>query len=292
MGLMGTLGGGGAGWVLSGGNPMGAAGGAYAGNWLEDKFSSAGGHDTYSPIVQPTVDYGGPTIDYAGNRSNTDLRELPMDYSMANSDRARSMAERGHQLDAYNMSMAAARGEGPSVAQQQMMAGQERAAQMGANVAAQARGGGGASLYAQQQAQQQAAMGAAAATRDAGILRAQEIAQARGEVGGLANSMRQAGQGDRQMSEARAIADAQARLANRKANDERSMGLLAAQQADRRAKAEYEAGNQDRALAAHNAAMGASQASDAANASRGERREAAILQAGATGYSGWQASKK
>lgn len=295
MGLFGMGAGGAAGWVATGGNPLGAAGGAYVGNYLEGKLGDwIGGGDggDYQPGYTGAVDYGGQTIDYASNRSQVDSREIPLDYSLANADRQRTLGDRARQAEAYQLSLAAAQGQTPSVAEMQMLRGQELAAQQGANLAASARGGGGASLYAQQMAQQQAAMGSAAATRDAGILRAQEMAQARGEVGGMANSMRQAGQGDRQMSEQRAIAEAQARLANRSANDERSMGLLQAQQADRRAKAEYEAGNWDRTAAQYNAAMGANAGADTAAANRGAQREAAAIGAGGALLGSSYASKK
>lgn len=98
------------------------------------------------------------------------------------------------------------RGEGLSLAQQQMLAGQQMAAQQGMQMAASARGGTAGLMLAQRAAQQQAALGSAAAARDTSMLRAKEIAEARGQYGGLLTSMRGMSQQQQQ-----AMLDAQMR---------------------------------------------------------------------------------
>lgn len=82
------------------------------------------------------------------------------------------------------------RGEGISLAEQQMRAGQAQAMQQAAQMAASARGGTAGLMMAQRSAQQQAALGTAGVARDAAMLRAKEVAEARGQYGGLLSSMR------------------------------------------------------------------------------------------------------
>jgi hypothetical protein len=82
------------------------------------------------------------------------------------------------------------RGEGISLAEQQMRAGQAQAMQQAAQMAASSRGGTAGLMMAQRSAQQQAALGTAGVARDAAMLRAKEVAEARGQYGGLLTSMR------------------------------------------------------------------------------------------------------
>lgn len=81
-------------------------------------------------------------------------------------------------------------GKTPSLAEQQMQAGQAQAMQQAAQMAASARGGTAGLLMAQRSAQQQAALGTAGVARDTAMLRAKEIAEARGQLGQLSTAMR------------------------------------------------------------------------------------------------------
>lgn len=89
-------------------------------------------------------------------------------------------------------------GKTPSLAEQQMRAGQAQAMQQAAQMAASARGGTAGLMMAQRAAQQQAALGTAGVARDAAMLRAKEVAEARGQYGGLLSSMRGMSQQQRQ----------------------------------------------------------------------------------------------
>ena len=82
------------------------------------------------------------------------------------------------------------RGEGISLAEQQMRAGQAQAMQQAAQMAASSRGGTAGLMMAQRSAQQQAALGTAGVARDAAMLRAKEVAEARGGLGQLSTAMR------------------------------------------------------------------------------------------------------
>lgn len=81
-------------------------------------------------------------------------------------------------------------GKTPSLAEQQMQAGQAQAMQQAAQMAASARGGTAGLLMAQRAAQQQAALGTAGVARDTAMLRAKEISEARGQLGQLSTAMR------------------------------------------------------------------------------------------------------
>lgn len=105
--------------------------------------------------------------------------------------------ERLRTTEAYERQLALAdeykrvlEGKTPSLAEQQMRAGQAQAMQQAAQMAASARGGTAGLMMAQRAAQQQAALGTAGVARDTAMLRAKEIAEARGQYGGLTSSMR------------------------------------------------------------------------------------------------------
>lgn len=88
------------------------------------------------------------------------------------------------------MTEAAARGEGTSVAQAQLAKGQDRAINEAANTSAGAQGDVALGLANAQQQQQQAGI-LRGTNADAAVLRAQEIAAARGQLGDLYGGMRQ-----------------------------------------------------------------------------------------------------
>lgn len=97
------------------------------------------------------------------------------DWTQANGWDSRQGVVDDRYGNVYDQAMAEARGEaGPSVAEQQLRAGQSRAAADAAQAAASARGGPAMSALAQRQAQEQGNQGQLSVNRDAGILRAQE----------------------------------------------------------------------------------------------------------------------
>lgn len=295
MGLLGAVGGGIGGGVITGGNPLGVAGGAAGGSWLEDRVNSWFGDDgeNFQPVYTPPVEYAGTGTAYAAERAAADQRgAIAPDYSMADTDRARVLAERARQVEEYQRAAALARGEGgPTVAQLQMAAGQERATQQAANVAAGARGGGGAALLAQRDAARGAQVGAQVAARDAAILRAQEIAQAQDRAAGIAGQLRQAAAADRGMSEQRAQSGAQIGLASRGQNDQRSLGLLQAQLEEARARADVQAGNMQRNRQAYDAAQAARAGGEAAQQQAQATLGAGVLSAASTGVAGYYRGK-
>lgn len=115
---------------------------------------------------------------------------------------AQQQQAREQQQGVLDLLMAQSRGEGPSVAQQQLQAGMERGQSQAAALAASQRGN---PFLAARQAQQQQAALAAQTNQQAAALRAQEMLAARQQAGALASGMR-AGDadsrgffGDRQM---------------------------------------------------------------------------------------------
>ena len=98
-------------------------------------------------------------------------------------DAAAQKKIQGQYGDLYSQAMLEAQGKaGPSVAEQQMAAGQSRAAADAASMAASARGGPAAMVAAQRQAMEQQQAGQQSVSRDAGVLRAQERQAALGRA--------------------------------------------------------------------------------------------------------------
>ena len=139
------------------------------------------------------------------------------DWAQANSDYARAGGSQSNLEATAQMERDRAAGKlGPSVAEQQMRAGQAAAAADAAQMAASARGGPGMMALAQRQGQQQMVAGELGTNRDAGVLRSQEeaaalqrAAQAEAAAGQMALGMRQGsqsqvfGEQDRNMQAAR-----------------------------------------------------------------------------------------
>lgn len=154
------------------------------------------------------------------------------DFAQAQADYARQQALAGQ----YENVLA---GKGMSLAELQMRQGQQQAMQQAAQMAASARGGTAGLMMAQRSAQQQSALGTAGVARDAAMLRAKEVAEARGQLGGLLGAMRQGSQAQtqtqaqlemqqRQLNDARAAAQLQAQLDVNRAQLEGSMGYQGA----------------------------------------------------------------
>ena len=96
--------------------------------------------------------------------------------------------------NAAGLYASAAAGNQPSVAQQQLVAGQQAAAMQANQMAASARGGAGAGIMAQRQAMDQQAAGAAGASQQAAMLRAHEMEQARAGLAGVGAQQQGLGQ--------------------------------------------------------------------------------------------------
>ncbi len=151
------------------------------------------GETPVSPM--PTVDPRGytPGLEYG----YTEARRKSL-ADMDAQERLRTTEAYERQLalaDEYNRVL---QGKGMSLAELQMRQGQQQAMQQAAQMAASARGGTAGLLMAQRSAQQQAALGTAGVARDTAMLRAKEIAEARGQLGGLTTSMRGASQQQQQ----------------------------------------------------------------------------------------------
>ena len=117
--------------------------------------------------------YRGATIDQSGHQ-----RQMGR---LTNAQTNASVARR-QQMQDLGLLRSAATGEQPSVAEQQLKAGAEQAIAAQAAAAASARGGAGAQTAAQRQAAFQAANTLAQTNQQAAILRADEMARARGEL--------------------------------------------------------------------------------------------------------------
>lgn len=199
---------------------------------------------------------------------------IQADYSQANADYANQMALGQQYRDVIE-------GKAPSLAQMQLQRGQEDTNQAAMNMAASARGGGG--LLAQQQAMQGAALGNQRVNMDAGMLRAQETAQARDAYGNLLSGMR--GQSAEQ-----AQAQAGFGLQSRAQNDALAMGYRSEADArlegQRDANISIEQGNQSAATARATGAAQAAAAQRAAYAGAAAGIVGAGLGAGASAYGG------
>lgn len=280
MGLFGTagsIGGGVAGGALgSSFGPVGTVAGGYLGSrvggmiggMLDDQGNPVG--EQAVPTFTP-FSYENTGTDYRGERQAADARRAPrLDWAQEQADYARQIEARGRQEDLARSLVEAREGKAPSVAALQAQQGLQNAQMQGLQLAANARGGAGAQILAQQGAQRQAALSAQSATREAAIMRAQEIAQARQEEGALYNAMRSGDLGARQQSMGKQGLISQNELATRQMNDARSMGLLHSSIQEQQAA--LQAGYQNAALqmqgqtAVINANSAAQQAAAARNA--------------------------
>jgi hypothetical protein len=102
--------------------------------------------------------------------------------------------DRGYGLDALAMQRDAAYGTGQSLAQQALMQGSQNAQAGQTAMAASARGGGGNLAYAQRQAASGNLAMQSQAANQSQILRANEMAQARGDYANMAGAMQGADQ--------------------------------------------------------------------------------------------------
>jgi hypothetical protein len=134
---------------------------------------------------------------------------------------ANAMAARGQQQQALGLLSGAAQGTAPSVAQQQLQQGMDAGLRQQAAMAASARGGGGGQLMAQRDAAMQGAQLQQQTAGNAAMLRAQEMAQARGQFADMTSGIRAGDQSSQQLAMQQAQAQAgltqQAMLANQQA---------------------------------------------------------------------------
>ncbi len=135
------------------------------------------------------------------------------DYGKAQAGAAQGMqAGQTGLANAASLYASAAAGQQPSVAQQQMVQGQQNAQMQAAQMAASARGGAGAGIMAQRQAADQAAMGMQAQNAQSGILRAQEMEQARAGMASVGAQQQGLGQQYGLGRQAQDIAEREAEL--------------------------------------------------------------------------------
>lgn len=141
------------------------------------------------------------------------------DWGMADQDRALALDARARQMGVADDLEAFLRGERTSLAEQQLRRGQIRAANEADNLAAGARGGAGAQIIAQQQAGQQQLTGLLETNQRSAELRAQEEANARGQLAGLLGQARGQDLSMRGQSQDQSRFDVDAQYRNRDSND-------------------------------------------------------------------------
>lgn len=141
------------------------------------------------------------------------------DWGMADQDRALALDARARQMGVADELEAFLRGERVSLAEQQRREGQIRAANEADNLAANIRGGAGAQILGQQQAQQQQTASMLQGNREAAALRAQEEANARGQLAGLLGQARGQDLSMRGQSQDQSRFDVEAQYRNRDSND-------------------------------------------------------------------------
>jgi hypothetical protein len=181
------------------------------------------------------------------------------DWGQANHDYANAGVARSQQQALAENYQKVVNGQaGPSLAEQQMRAGQERAAQQQMVMAAGARGGTAAMLNAQRSAQAQGVLAQSAVNRDAGMMRTQEQQQARQEYAGLLGNMRSQDYAARAGSQQQAMGQAGIEMQQRSLNDQRSATMLGAE-------AQATAGKHAAAMGQLQGTMGLEQANQQAN---------------------------
>ena len=164
-----------------------AAGAQYNPHQAQPEGSYAGVQDNY--IQQQILANQNRQNDPAAQAQAGQIDRLQLQPAMANGDQSR-----GQQVQALGLLGNAAQGNAPSAAQLQMAQGLNAAQTQGYGMANSARGGVGAQMAAQRQAQQGSAMLGQQAVNQSGQLRAQEMAQARGDFSQAASGLRGADQ--------------------------------------------------------------------------------------------------
>lgn len=215
------------------------------------------------------------------NTSQADYRAGIADYRAG---LAAQTQARGQQQQLASQLFAASQGQGPSVAQEQQKAGTEAAALNALNIAATSRGGGAGATIS---ALDSNALAAQRANRDAATLRAQEINDARAQLAGVTDSIRQGDQA------AIAAAQGYSRLGLEQqqiGQQQQSLALQQMQQNDALRQALLEA-----ELNVNNAQLQGSMGYGAAALQAAQANQAAQLQAGlaaqglnANAYESWQ----
>lgn len=216
------------------GGPVGAGLGMSAGALLGGAFDDDGS----SGYVDPAQYQAG--IDAANARA-----AIGFDPAMANQDYAAQAQWRGSQQAEAARLQAILEGRGgPSLAEQQMAAGQEAAARNAINLAASTRGGGGNQLQAARMAQTQNLADAQATRQQAGMLRAQEQQQAGQQLQQLMYGARGQDLSTRSTSLQQAQYDTQRQLESRAQNDALAGSYLAAMSGATSANAQRDAARQ------------------------------------------------
>lgn len=167
------------GWVDKDGNPVpeGTTGARRAGGYDPNAYAySAGGMDATAR---------GKMYDSLGAEAQT-RRGAQADYGLARGQIREGIGDQG---DALTMLRNAANGAAPSAAMQQLQIGQDAAARSQEGLRATARGASGVAL-ADYNAAGNIAAGQQAANAQASLVRAQEMAEARGAFMGGANAAR------------------------------------------------------------------------------------------------------
>ncbi len=175
-----------------------------------DAAFQRGGHGGSDEVVAnagPTGPYGIPVNGIHTVHHNSGAEdEIARDRGHADAwagmqaptvDNTQSNQSRQSQQDALGMMQQAAQGNAPSAAAQMMQQGNDQAVANQMAMAAGARGAG-AMAGAQQQAQGNAANMSTQNQNNMGVLRAQEMAQARGAYGNMASGIRGQDQGQAQ----------------------------------------------------------------------------------------------
>ncbi len=242
--------------------PLGTAGGAALGTALEGGVDGGGGNvaddreakirqawadaqkDPHNPNYKPnaynpgawggTNGAGDADVGMFRGVANgyANLRDPGTDWSgangyMANGADARgmSMDARGSQQDALGMMQSAAQGNAPSVAQIQQQQGMNNAMASQLSLAAGARGASGLAQAGYTAAGNVAGLQGQAATQG-GMLRAGEMAQARGAYGDLSSGMRGQDLGQQGQDLANAgLMDARAQFGSNMGLNYRQLGM-------------------------------------------------------------------
>lgn len=148
-----------------------------------------------------------------------------IDYGNAGASRLMGLGSRGSEADATEMARQAAMGQVPSVAQNQLLMGRDQSIQNAMAMANSVRGGGANLAAAQMGAMRQGGETMGQVNQQSAMLRANEMAQARGQYGALAAQQRAHDLQLQGLDANQAQAQAQLEQQQKAQNDQYSMGL-------------------------------------------------------------------
>lgn len=184
-------------------------------------------HQDTHDFSQGDYTYGGKSaFDYETQGGQQQGRQgAQVGYGNADASRLMGMGSRGAEADATEMARQAAMGQAPSVAQNQLLMGRDQSIQNAMAMANSVRGGGANLAAAQMGAMRQGGETMGQVNQQSAMLRANEMAQARGQYGAMAAQQRAHDLQLQGLDAQQAQVQAQLEQQQKAQNDQYSLGL-------------------------------------------------------------------